>query len=154
MGAVAYNEILSKAKTSNDPTTNALVKRVGTRIAAPTGRTDLQWEFTVIDDVNTVNAFALPGGKIAVYTGIVPITRDEAGLAAVLGHEVAHVTARLSVQAARLAHQRAGDWNVCRSQSGAHQNRGRDPRELADAAVGPRTGIRGRSHRPDLHGEG
>jgi predicted Zn-dependent protease len=96
MGTEAYKEILSKAKVSNDPTTNALVKRVGTRIATATGRTDLQWEFTVIDDAKTVNAFALPGGKVAVYTGILPITRDEAGLAAVLGHEIAHVTARHS----------------------------------------------------------
>jgi metalloendopeptidase OMA1, mitochondrial len=52
----------------------------------------------VIDDVKTVNAFALPGGKVAVHTGILPITRDEAGLAAVLGHEVAHVTARHSAE--------------------------------------------------------
>jgi metalloendopeptidase OMA1, mitochondrial len=98
MGTEAYKEILSKAKISNDPTTNPLVKRVGTRIATATGRTDLPWEFTVIDDVKTVNAFALPGGKVAVYTGILPITRDEAGLAAVLGHEIAHVTARHSAE--------------------------------------------------------
>lgn len=105
MGTEAYKEILSKAKISNDPTTNALVKRVGTRIATATGRTDLQWEFTVIDDVKTVNAFALPGGKVAVYTGILPITRDEAGLAAVLGHEVVHVTARHSAE--RMSNQLA-----------------------------------------------
>jgi predicted Zn-dependent protease len=98
MGTEAYKDVLSKAKISTDPATNALVKRVGTRIATATGRTDLPWEFTVIDDAQTVNAFALPGGKVAVYTGILPITRDEAGLAAVLGHEVAHVTARHSAE--------------------------------------------------------
>ena len=55
--------------------------------------TDYQWEFKVIDD-KQANAFCLPGGKVAVYTGILPITRDDAGLAAVLGHEVAHAIAR------------------------------------------------------------
>src|SRR6266545_7259595 len=98
MGTEAYKEILAKAKLSTDPTVNALVTRVGTRIAAATGRTDLPWEFKVIDDPKTVNAFALPGGKVAVYTGILPITGDEAGLAVVLGHEVSHVMARHSAE--------------------------------------------------------
>jgi predicted Zn-dependent protease len=98
MGASAYQEILGKAKISSDGSANALVTRVGKRIAAATGRTDLPWQFTVIDDPKTVNAFALPGGKVAVYTGMLPVTRDEAGLAAVLGHEVAHVLARHSAE--------------------------------------------------------
>jgi predicted Zn-dependent protease len=98
MGAQAYNEILGKAKISNDPAVNALVTRVGSRIAAATGRSDLPWEFKVIDDPQTVNAFALPGGKVAVYTGILPISRDDAGLAVVLGHEVSHVMARHSAE--------------------------------------------------------
>jgi metalloendopeptidase OMA1, mitochondrial len=98
IGAEAYGEILKKAKISTDPALKALVTRVGTRIAAATGRTELPWEFTVIDDPQTVNAFALPGGKVAVYTGILPITRDEAGLATVLGHEVSHVMARHSAE--------------------------------------------------------
>jgi predicted Zn-dependent protease len=98
MGTDAYKEILAKAKLSTDPSVNAMVTRVGTRIAAATGRSDLPWEFKVIDDPKTVNAFALPGGKVAVYTGILPITRDEAGLAVVLGHEVSHVLARHSAE--------------------------------------------------------
>ncbi len=98
MGTEAYKDILGKAKVSTDPAQNALVARVGTRIAAATGRSDLPWEFKVIDDPETVNAFALPGGKVAVYTGILPITRDEAGLAVVLGHEVSHVMARHSAE--------------------------------------------------------
>jgi metalloendopeptidase OMA1, mitochondrial len=98
MGADAYKEILGKAKVSADPNVNALVTRVGTRIAVATGRKDLAWEFKVIDDPKTANAFALPGGKVAVYTGILPVTRDEAGLAAVMGHEVAHVLARHSAE--------------------------------------------------------
>ena len=94
MGAQAYREILKTAKVSTDPTVNALVTRVGTRIAAATGHPEYQWEYKVIEDDKQANAFALPGGKVAVYTGILPITRDEAGLAAVLGHEIAHVIAR------------------------------------------------------------
>ncbi|MCI0546652.1 MAG: M48 family metallopeptidase [Candidatus Rokubacteria bacterium] len=93
MGVQSYRDIVSKSAVSKDPAVNALVVRVGQRIAAATGRTDLQWEYTVIED-KQANAFALPGGKIAVYTGILPITRDEAGLAAVIGHEVGHVIAR------------------------------------------------------------
>jgi predicted Zn-dependent protease len=78
---------------STDQQATAMVQRVGSRIAAVT---DLkyQWEFKLIADDKQANAFALPGGKVAVYTGILPITRDEAGLAAVLGHEIGHVVAR------------------------------------------------------------
>jgi predicted Zn-dependent protease len=112
MGTDAYKEILGKAKLSTDPSVNALVNRVGIRIAAATGRKDLPWEFTVIDDPKTANAFALPGGKVAVYTGILPVTRDEAGLAAVLGHEVAHVLARHSAEriSRQLALQLGVEW--------------------------------------------
>jgi len=56
-------------KISHDPETNALVERVGKRIAAAANKPEYNWEFTVIDDPKTVNAFCLPGGKIAVYTG-------------------------------------------------------------------------------------
>jgi predicted Zn-dependent protease len=93
MGVQSFKEIVGKATLSTDPQANALVQRVGSRIAAVT---DLgyQWEFRVIQDDKQANAFALPGGKVAVYTGMLGITRDEAGLAAVLGHEIAHVLAR------------------------------------------------------------
>lgn len=94
MGLQAYRQILKKSRLSQDPGLNEQVTRVGRRIAAATGRTDLPWEFTVIDDRRQINAFALPGGKVAVYTGLLPVARDDAGLAAVLGHEIAHVIAR------------------------------------------------------------
>jgi predicted Zn-dependent protease len=93
MGLDAYRQILKKSKISTDPALNEQVTRVGRSIAAASGRQDYQWEFNVIED-KQVNAFCLPGGKVGVYTGILPVTRDDPGLSAVLGHEVAHATAR------------------------------------------------------------
>lgn len=93
MGLSSYQDILKKGRVSQNPEYNAQVRRVGTRIAEATGRTDYRWEFTVLED-KQVNAFCLPGGKVAVYTGILPVTADDAGLAAVLGHEVSHAIAR------------------------------------------------------------
>jgi predicted Zn-dependent protease len=93
MGLESYQAILGKSKVSTDARLNEQVTRVGRRIAAATDRADYQWEFKVIEDPQA-NAFCLPGGKVAVYTGMLPITRDDAGLAAVLGHEVSHAIAR------------------------------------------------------------
>ena len=93
MGLSSYQQVLKKSRLSSDPVATEQVRRVGRRIAEATGRTDYQWEFNLIED-KQVNAFCLPGGKVAVYTGILPITRDDAGLAAVLGHEVSHAIAR------------------------------------------------------------
>lgn len=93
LGADAYTQVLSKAKVDTDPQINAIVREVGERIARAADRPDYKWQFTVIDAPDTVNAFALPGGKVAVYTGLFPVAQDSAGLAAVLGHEVAHAIA-------------------------------------------------------------
>jgi predicted Zn-dependent protease len=93
MGAQAFQEIVGKATVSTDAQTNAMVQRIGTKIAAAAAL-PYKWEFRVIEDDKQANAFALPGGKVAVYTGILGITQDETGLAVVMGHEVAHVVAR------------------------------------------------------------
>jgi predicted Zn-dependent protease len=93
MGLDSYQEIIGKAKLSTDPKANEQVTRVGRRIAEATDRKDYQWEFKVIEDTQ-VNAFCLPGGKVAVYTGMLPVAHDDAGLAAVLGHEISHAIAR------------------------------------------------------------
>jgi metalloendopeptidase OMA1, mitochondrial len=94
LGAQAYQQTLAKTKLSSDAAASEMVTRVGSRIAAVTGHPEYKWEYRLIQDDKQVNAFALPGGKVAVYTGILPITRDESGLAAVLGHEIGHVIAR------------------------------------------------------------
>lgn len=94
MGLDAYKDALSKAELSKDPAQVALVKRVGERLAAAADRPDFQWEFNLIQDDKTVNAWCLPGGKVAVYTGLLPVAKDEAGLAVVMGHEIAHALAR------------------------------------------------------------
>lgn len=103
MGAQAYNQVKSdpKMRLSQDPREVEPVKRVAARIVEAAKRSkyaemaqQFQWEVTVIKDDKTANAFALPGGKMAVYTGIFPIAKTEAGLAAVMGHEVVHALAR------------------------------------------------------------
>jgi predicted Zn-dependent protease len=124
MGLDAYQQLVQKAKVSTDPAVNAQVTRVGRRIADAADRPDYQWEFKVLDD-KQVNAFCLPGGKIGVYTGILPVTRDDAGLAAVLGHEVSHAIARHSGE--RVSQQLALQLGVAGLQVAMA---GRDPRMM------------------------
>ena len=103
MGAQAYDQVKSdpKMRPSQDPREIEPVKRIAARIVEAAKRSkyaemanQFQWEVTVIKDDKTANAFALPGGKMAVYTGIFPMAKTEAGLAAVMGHEVVHALAR------------------------------------------------------------
>lgn len=96
LGEEAYRHILRDSVISSDPETLRIVRRVGERIARAANKPDYNWDFRVINDPEMVNAFCVPGGKVAVYTGIFPVARDEAGLAVVLGHEVAHALARHS----------------------------------------------------------
>ncbi|KAI0179117.1 hypothetical protein GGR52DRAFT_570017 [Hypoxylon sp. FL1284] len=72
-----------------DPRT-AMVRRVMKRLIPVSGVEDADWEISVIEDPNTANAFVLPGGKVFVFSGLLPIARNEHGLATVLGHEIAH----------------------------------------------------------------
>lgn len=90
--AKAYNEVKSKSKISTNANWNAMVQRVANRIAASSGE-NFKWEYVLIENPE-VNAWCMPGGKIAVYTGIMPVLKTEGALAAVLGHEVAHATRR------------------------------------------------------------
>lgn len=103
-----YSEVIQKSTLSSDATKTAMVKRVGEKLAKAVesflkenGATnDLQfyeWEFNLVKS-NDVNAFCMPGGKIVVYEGILPVTQDEASLAIVLGHEIAHAVAKHSAE--------------------------------------------------------
>lgn len=96
LGNQAYQQELAKdkGKISTDPKINSMVTTIGRRIAAVADKPEYNWQFTVIKDDKTANAFALPGGKVAVYTGILPYTKDENGLAFVMAHEIAHALAR------------------------------------------------------------
>jgi predicted Zn-dependent protease len=94
LGLSSFNDIKKQTPVSTDATQNSLVTRVGQRISSVVSLPYAQWEFVVFNDNNTANAFCLPGGKVGVYSGILPITQDEAGLATVLGHEISHAVAR------------------------------------------------------------
>lgn len=102
MGAQAFAEIRAKEKVSTDAAANARVRKVGQRIAQAVGdrMPNAQWEFVVFDGPETVNAFALPGGKVGVYTGLLKLAATDDELAFVMGHEIAHVTSRHSAQRA------------------------------------------------------
>jgi predicted Zn-dependent protease len=95
LGLEAYHEVLSKSDVEAQGTDVTMVKRVMTRLIAATGDAGkaLDWQVSVVRD-RQANAFCLPGGKMVVYTGIVPIAKTEAGLATVLGHEMGHATSR------------------------------------------------------------
>jgi predicted Zn-dependent protease len=97
-GIEAYRQVLRQARLSENPEINEMVQRVGRRIAKAADKPEYQWEFAVIADDKNINAFALPGGKVAVFTGILKYTKTEAGLATVIGHEVAHALQRHGVE--------------------------------------------------------
>lgn len=103
LGEKAWAEVKAQSKPYQDQATVGRVRAVALRIAAASG-IDAKWDIAVIDD-DQINAFALPGGKIAVYRGILPVCADDAGLATVLAHEVGHVIARHGAE--RISRQQA-----------------------------------------------
>lgn len=101
-----YNDYMKSAKKSSNSSKSAMVTRVGKRIADATERylkangmeeelKNFSWEFNLVKD-NQVNAFCMPGGKIVVYEGLLPLVSSDDELAVVLGHEVAHAVAKHS----------------------------------------------------------
>lgn len=92
LGLQAFSQIKQEVPISRDRAATALVEKVGRRIAAVANLPGAEWEFVLFES-QEANAFCLPGGKVGVYTGLLPIARDEAGLATVIGHEVAHAAA-------------------------------------------------------------
>ena len=109
LAATSYTETLSTSKLSTNAPQTTMIKNVGARISKAVEQymaekglsdaiSDFQWEFNLIDDPNTVNAWCMPGGKVAFYTGIIPICQNEAGVAVVMGHEIAHAIANHSAE--------------------------------------------------------
>jgi predicted Zn-dependent protease len=105
MSLQQYQEVLQKSKLSQDQQKVQMVRTVGNRIARATEDLlrqrglesevkNYRWEFNLIQDDKTVNAWCMPGGKVAVYTGLLPVTQNEAGLSVVMGHEIAHAVAK------------------------------------------------------------
>lgn len=103
-----YQEYMKSAKASTNATNTAMVKRVGQNIANAVVSylqqnglaaevSNYKWEFNLVQD-KSVNAFCMPGGKIVVYEGLLPVTKDESSLAIVVGHEVAHAVAKHSAE--------------------------------------------------------
>lgn len=103
-----YSKYMKSAKLSSNAANTAMVQRVGRRLVSAVeaylrnnGAADeiknFSWEFNLVADKN-VNAFCMPGGKIVVYEGLLPVTQDEASLAIVLGHEIAHAVAKHSAE--------------------------------------------------------
>ena len=134
LGVDAYQEELKDAKLITSGPQYEMVKRVCDKVSAsatamhPDATKGFVWEFKLIDDDATINAWALPGGKIAVYTGILKTADNEARLAAVVGHECSHAIARhggerMSQQmAVEMALQGAGAGMSFASMSPAAQN--------------------------------
>jgi metalloendopeptidase OMA1, mitochondrial len=93
MGLEAWQQIMEESQVANNPKLNQRVQEVGRRIAAVSSHPDWDWQFTLFDN-DEPNAFALPGGKVGVNTGLFQVAKNDAQLAAVVGHEVAHAIAR------------------------------------------------------------
>ncbi len=103
-----YGEFMKTAKPSTNATNTAMVKRVGQRLATAVVNylnqnglgsevSQYKWEFNLVQD-KQVNAWCMPGGKIVVYEGLLPVTGDESSLAIVMGHEIAHAVAKHSAE--------------------------------------------------------
>ncbi len=100
LGKQLAADVDKQEKILNDPEVQAWVNKVGQRVAKASGdkRSGIRYTFTVIDKPGMINAFALPGGHIYIYSGLITASQSEAELASVLGHEVGHVTARHAAQ--------------------------------------------------------
>ena len=103
LGLQSYRQILRQENVVTTGQNAETIKSIGTRISAVTESSGFKWEYNLIDSPQ-VNAFCLPGGKVAVYSGILPVAKNTDGLAAIMGHEIAHAIARHGAE--RMAHQK------------------------------------------------
>ena len=122
LGVQAFRDIQNKTKVSNDPELNAAVERAGRSIVEAAGMANCDWEFRVFED-RTPNAFALPGCKVGVNTGLFRVVEDEDELAAVIGHEVAHVALHHSAE--RISQQIVAELGLTLVTAGARLDEAR-----------------------------
>ena len=112
--AEIYEKVKEKEKMSEDIETLNLIKKIGSKIENSISEyfyrenlnnptSNFQWEYILIENKKMKNAWCMPGGKIAVYTGILDVTKNKNGLAAVMGHEIAHAVAKHSLERASQA---------------------------------------------------
>ena len=104
MSLTSYSQFLQENKLSTNKTETDVVKRVGAKMAVAVEKyltdngfadrvADFKWEFNLVEN-NELNAWCMPGGKVVFYTGIMPLTKNDAGVAVVMGHEIGHAVAR------------------------------------------------------------
>jgi predicted Zn-dependent protease len=121
MATTQYQDVIAKGPLSTDKAQAEMVKRVGLKIqkaveeymSSKNASAELEgfkWEFNLIEDPKTVNAWCMPGGKVAFYTGIMPICKDETGVAVVMGHEVAHAIANHGAE--RMSQQMVAQYGL------------------------------------------
>ncbi len=141
MGRLTYTQLLKEAKLSADAGQNALIERVGNHIAAvvdrrlqAAGRSPYDWEFKLVDAPDVANAFALPGGKVAFYTGILPLCQGEAGVAVVMGHEIGHAFGQHG--RARVSHQVVANLGMDAVMAALGGEEASETSRLAMAALG------------------
>jgi predicted Zn-dependent protease len=109
LGRQAFEQITSETPVAQDPRLHAYVSRIGKRIVQASGSPYREWVFTVLEGAQA-NAFALPGGRVGVFTGMLKVAANEDQLAAVLGHEVGHVNARHGAE--RLVAEQGIAWSL------------------------------------------
>ncbi len=136
LGEDAWKEIKAKEQISKNTQMTAAVESIGRKIAAASGK-NFAWEFSLFES-KEINAFCLPGGKVGVYSGIVPVAKNNAGLAAILGHEVAHAVARHSAERVTQSLLVAG---VLISVDKAMKDSGRKKMVLAGLGLGAQFGV-------------
>jgi len=101
LGEQQSRQVLSKVKLSKNRQLNTALRNVGKRVARVSNRPDFKWRYYLVDNAKQANAFVLPGGKVFVYTGLFKYAANEAELAAVVGHEVAHALRSHGVKGAQ-----------------------------------------------------
>ena len=139
----SYDELIATSKVVKTGTNATLVKTVGQKIAVAAEAflkehgleaeiANYKWEFNLIDSPE-INAFCMPGGKIAVYTGILPVTKNAEGLAVVLGHEVGHAIAKHAAE--RMSQQQMTDMGAT-VLGAATANKDAQTQQIAQIAFG------------------